>query len=185
MLVEVHWGIKRERNASAISPLALFSFILYAKALCLFGCTEWMAVNCFLCSTVTCYLPFRNIHNKAKSKKEWQKEPAESLVFISQACQIEKVVTQVFAFRRIWKESQRGTNLIFVCCLSFVCIWSTWEIVKKREVPLQPVEHSQRRLSASTAPFLSAHSLPALVVLQSDCFLSWFYFSCCLSWKFH
>lgn len=152
MLVEAHWGIKRERNASAMPSLSLFSFILSAKALCLFACTEWMAVNCFLCSTVTCYLPFRNIHNKGKSKKEWQWKPAESLVFISQTCQIEKVVTQVFAFRRIWKESQRGSNLIFACCFSFVHICSTWETVKKWNIPLQPVEHSQHRLSASRRP---------------------------------
>lgn len=116
-----------------------------------------MAAHCFLCSTVTCYLPFRNIHNKGKSKKEWQQKAVESLVFISQTCQLEQVVTHVFAFTRIWKESLRGTDLIFAHCLSFVHLCSTWEIVKKWNNPLQAVKHPQHRCSASyhIAPFCS------------------------------
>lgn len=157
MLVEVHWGLEHERNSSTMPPFSLFSFILYAKTLCLFACTEWMAANCFLCSTVTCYLPFRNIHNKGKSKKEWKRKAVQSLVFIWQTCQLEKVVTHVFAFTRTWKESLRGTDLIFAHCLVFVHLFSTWEKVKKWSNPLHPVEHPQHRCPAShrSAPFCS------------------------------
>lgn len=66
MSIVVHWGMKHERNAGAVGPLSLFSFLLFADAV--FICLHRMNGLYLLSLQHLILLPSIQKHSQQKGK---------------------------------------------------------------------------------------------------------------------